>query len=146
MLAPLFFPPDATPTRRLGPAQSAREATQRRKAYHRKRSYRSIIRICLISTLIVTVVMGYLWLMTRAAALDYRDRQAENLIANLQEESNTIQDRLATLQSRDRLYVLAKRLQLHEPATFLTINAPGPVQVSEHAPILSALVSWLHHQ
>ena len=146
MIAPLFFPPDVTPARRRGPAQTAREATKRRKAYHRKRSYRGVVRICLISTVIVTVVVGYLWLMTRAAALDNRLTKADTLQATLQEETITLQDRLASLESRDRLFSVANRLSMREPEAFFIVNAPGPVRVTEHAPILTALTSWLHHR
>ena len=146
MIAPMFFPPEAPTTRRRGPAHSAREATKRRKAYQRKRSYRDVVRICLISVVIVTVVVGYLYLMTRAAALDYRLTRADSLQANLQEETITLQDRLATLESRDRLFSVANRLGMREPEAFLIVNAPGPVRVTEHPPILSALVSWLHHR
>lgn len=146
MIAPLFFPPEAPSPRRRGPAHSAREATKRRKAHYRKRSYRGVVRICLISTVIVTVVVGYLWLMTRAAGLDNRLIKANSMQATLQEETITLQDRLATLESRDRLFSVANRLKMHDPAAFLIVNAPGPVHVSEHAPILTAVVSWLHHR
>lgn len=146
MIAPLFFPPEAPSPRRRGPAHSAREATKRRKAHYRKRSNRGVVRICLISTIIVTVVVGYLWLMTRAAALDNRLTQANATQATLHEDTITLQDRLVSLESRDRLFAVANRLHMHDPVASLYVNAPGPVHVSEHAPILTALVSWLHHR
>jgi hypothetical protein len=144
MLAPFSLPPQARPPREFGATEAAREATKRRKAYHSKRSYRGVVRICLIAGVIVTAVVGYLWLMTRAAALDNRLTKAAATEASLQEAQIALQDRLATLESRDRLFALANRVGMREPQAYLIVRAPGPVQVSEHAPILSALVSWLH--
>jgi Tfp pilus assembly protein FimT len=84
--------------------------------------------------------------MTRAAALDNRLTKADTVQASLQEEQIALQDRLATLESRDRLFAVANKLNMRDPQAFVIVNAPGPVRVSEHAPILSALVSWLHRR
>ena len=113
MIAPLFFPPE-TSTRRQSP-HTARDATRRRKAYNRKRSYRGPMRICLISFVMVTAVVGYLFLMTRVQALDNRAIVAQTTKEQLQEESIALQDRVVALESRDRLFAVAARMGMHEP-------------------------------
>jgi len=125
VIAPMLTPPPSpTSSSRERSARTAREATRRRKSLQTVRRYRACVRIGAILTVLVSLVVGYLYLITRTTALDDRLLAAQSEHARLQEELVTLDDRRATLESRDRLFQLAGRIGLHEPSAFLIVDVP----------------------
>ena len=83
--------------------------------------------------------------MTRVQALDNRAIAAQTHKEQLQEESIGLQDRIAALESRDRLFAVSARLGMREPAAFVIVNLPSAkIPRSDRDMILGTLTTWLH--
>ena len=95
--------------------------------------------------IIVASVVGYLVIITRSTALDNRLIALQAQRAQLQEDLVALDDRRAALQARDRLYGLANRLHLHEPAAFLIVDVPqDSTPNTGNADLVNHVAAWLH--
>jgi len=104
----------------------ARDAARRRARRTRLRGYAMLARISLAVVVVLAPIMGYVLLMGNLTALNYSLAQAEAQRAELQEETSRLDDRIAALESRDRLADVAARLHMHDPQTFAVVAVPAP--------------------
>lgn len=84
-------------------------------------------RIALAFAVVLVPVMTYVLLMGNLTALNYSLASAMQQKSALVEETMRLDDRIAQLQSRERLAVLAARLHMHDPHVYAVVDVPGPV-------------------
>ncbi len=84
-------------------------------------------RIALAFAVVLVPVMTYVLLMGNLTALNYSLASATQQKSALVEETMRLDDRIAQLQSRERLAVLAARLHMHDPHVYAVVDVPGPV-------------------
>jgi hypothetical protein len=104
----------------------AREAARRRGRRTRLQNYAMPARIALAFAVLLVPVMGYVLLMGNLTALNYSLAQATQTKSALVEETMRL-DRIAQLQSRERLADLATRMNMHDPTRYAVVDVPGPV-------------------
>jgi cytochrome c-type biogenesis protein CcmH/NrfG len=105
----------------------AREAARRRGRRTRLQTYAMPARIALAFAIVLVPVMVYVLLMGNLTALNYSLAQATQQKSALVEETMRLDDRIAQLQSRERLADLAVRLHMHDPQVYAVVDVPGPV-------------------
>jgi hypothetical protein len=76
---------------------------------------------------VLVPVMIYVLLMGNLTALNYSLANATQQKAALVEETMRLDDRIAQLQSRDRLADVAARLHMHDPGVYAVVEVPRPV-------------------
>lgn len=105
----------------------AREAARRRGRRTRLQHYAMPARIALIFAVVLVPVMIYVLLMGNLTALNYSLAQVTEQKSALVDETNRLDDRIAQLESRERLSVLATRLHMREdPKAFAVVDVPNP--------------------
>jgi hypothetical protein len=105
----------------------AREAARRRGRRTRLQNYAMPARIALGFAIVLVPVMVYVLLMGNLTALNYSLAQATQQKTALVEETMRLDDRIAQLQSRERLADLAVRLHMRDPREYAVVDVPGPV-------------------
>jgi hypothetical protein len=105
----------------------ARDAARKRSRRTRMQGYTMLARIATIFAVVLVPVMIYVLLMGNLTALNYSLAHATTHKLALLEETTRLDDRIAQLQSRERLADLASRLHLHDPHTYAVVDVPGPV-------------------
>jgi hypothetical protein len=105
----------------------AREAARRRGRRTRMQNYAMPARIAIAFAVLLVPVMIYVLLMGNLTALNYSLAQATQQKSALVEETMRLDDRIAQLQSRERLADLAARLHMRDPREYAVVDVPGPV-------------------
>jgi flagellar basal body-associated protein FliL len=105
----------------------ARDAARRRTQRARLRGYAMLARIVLGVTVLLVPIMGYVLMMGNLTAMNYALAQANEQKTELQEETMRLDDRIAALQSRDRLADVALKLHMHDPHVYAVVDLPRPV-------------------
>jgi cell division protein FtsB len=105
----------------------AREAARRRGRRTRLQGYAVPARIALTFAVLLVPVMIYVLLMGNLTALNYTLADATQQKSALQDETMRLDDRIAHLESRERLADLAARLHMHDPQMYAVVDVPGPV-------------------
>jgi hypothetical protein len=105
----------------------ARDAARRRGQRTRLHGYGMLARIAAVFAVVLVPVMIYVLLMGNLTALNYSLAHATQHKIELQEETMRLDDRIAQLQSRERLADLAVRMHLHDPRVYAVVDVPGPV-------------------
>ncbi len=121
----------------------AREAARRRARRTRAHGYTLMLRIATIVAVALLPVMIYVLLMGNLTALNYtlaRDTQQK---ADLQAETARLDDRIAQLESRERLADVATKLHLHDPKVYAIVDVPRPA-VAPPANGIAFLGAFLH--
>lgn len=103
----------------------AREAARRRGRRTRLLGYAMPARIAIVFAVVLVPVMIYVLLMGNLTALNYSLAQATQQKSALVEETMRLDDRIAQLQSRERLADLATRLHMHDPQVYAIVDVPG---------------------
>jgi hypothetical protein len=107
----------------------AREAARRRGRRTRLQGYALPARIALAFTVVLVPVMIYVLLMGNLTALNYTLANATQQKSALVDETLRLDDRIAQLQSRERLAGLAARLHMHDPHVYAVVDVPGTAAV-----------------
>ena len=110
-------------------AATARDAARRRGRRTKMQGYTKLGRIAMLFAVALAPVLVYVLLMGNLTALNYSLAHATQRKIDLQEETTRLDDRIARLQSRERLAELAIKLHLHDPHTYAVVDVPGPVVV-----------------
>jgi cytochrome c-type biogenesis protein CcmH/NrfG len=105
----------------------ARDAARRRSRRTRLQGYTMLARIATVFAVLLVPVMIYVLLMGNLTALNYSLAHATQQKSALVEETMRLDDRIAQLQSRERLADLAVRLHMHDPHVYAVVDVPGPV-------------------
>jgi hypothetical protein len=108
-------------------ALNARDAARRRGRRTKMQGYTKLGRIALVFAIALAPVMVYVLLMGNLTALNYSLAHATQRKVELQEEGMRLDDRIARLQSRERLAGLAIKLHMHDPHVYAVVDVPGPV-------------------
>ena len=103
----------------------AREAARRRGRRTRLLGYAMPARIAVVFAVVLVPVMIYVLLMGNLTALNYSLAQATQQKSALVEETMRLDDRIAQLQSRERLADLATRLGMRDPQVYAVVDVPG---------------------
>jgi hypothetical protein len=105
----------------------ARDAARRRVRRTRVQGYAVLARIALAFGVVLVPVMIYVLLMGNLTALNSTLAHATERKTALVEETMRLDDRIAHLQSRERLADLAARMHMHDPHVYAVVDVPGPV-------------------
>ena len=124
MIAPKAFP-QPQPQHRV--YVRARDAARRRGRRTRLQGYTMLARIATAFAVVLVPVMIYVLLMGNLTALNYSLAHVTQQKSALVEETMRLDDRIAQLQSRERLADLAARLHMHDPHVYAVVDVPGPV-------------------
>lgn len=116
--------PDAKPRQRVH--VRAREASRRRARRTRAHGYTLMVRIATVVAVVLVPVMIYVLLMGNLTALNYTLAHDTQQKIDLQAETTRLDDRIAQLESRERLAVVANGLHLHDPAAYAIVDVPRP--------------------
>ncbi len=86
-----------------------------------------LARIAAAFVVLLVPVMIYVLLMGNLTALNYSLARETQTKLDLQAETMRLDDRIAQLQSRDRLANLAAKLHMHDPRVYAVVDVPQPV-------------------
>ena len=138
--------PKAMPQTRPQPRvyENAREAARKRGRRTKMQGYSMLARIATIFAVLLVPVMIYVLLMGNLTALNYSLAHATQQKIDLQEETMRLDDRIAQLQSRERLAALANKLHFHDPHVYAVVEVPGPV-AAPPANGIAFLGALFHH-
>ncbi len=127
--------------------ERGRTATRRRVRHARRRSYAAFVRVGGAAAVIVVPLMLYVMLTVNLTSANYALAHAQARKAGLIAETMRADDRIAKLESRERLAAIADRLGMHDPRTFAVVTLP-PVPRTMPAPhgiaLLGAINAWLN--
>jgi hypothetical protein len=134
------LPYDDEMPRRAG-TRAGRAAVGERQARLRRRRYAALRRIAATAALATACIVAYLYLMANVTRMNYELTHVAADRARLVDESARLDDRIAALESPERLAKLAAQLHMHEPPTFAAIDAPQNLSpVPAHG---IAFLDWL---
>lgn len=116
---------------RLAP-RAATIATQRRRSRARAGRYASHVRFIAVLAAVLGLVMVYVMLTARLTSLNYAEAKAEVQREQLQSETSRLEDRLAVLESDERLAAIAAKLHMVPAQQFALVRLPAPAQAADH--------------
>jgi len=122
MIAPRERPAPSRQPAPLAPSTAGRRRQQRT----RRQRYVGAAWIGGGLAAVLTMVMLYLALMANLTSLNYRIARASAERAALSESSVRLDDRIAHLESRERLAQLAIRMGWREPHIYAVVDQPQP--------------------
>jgi cell division protein FtsL len=139
--------PRERPTRLPAPEHLRRSVRRRRLRNHYRR-YVDAIRILGVLAIVMTLVMSYLALMANLTSLNYRVGVALEKRAALQEQTMRLDDKIAHLESRERLAEIAMKMGLHEPRIYAVVARTDAQPASTKLrrggiALLGAMADWL---
>ncbi len=127
MIAPQAIPqrkPDPKPSHRVH--VRAREAARQRARRTRIHGYAIMARIVAGVAIVLVPVMLYVLLMGNLTAENYTLAHATQQKLDLVAETTRLDDRIAQLESRERLAGVAATLHMHDPQVYAVIDVPRP--------------------
>lgn len=139
--------PRQRPVRNPAPA-APRTTARRRKMRTRRARYLSVIRLGGTLVIVVGLIMSYLALMGNLTSLNYRIERATHDRAALQEQTMRLDDRIAHLESRERLAELAMKMGMQEPHVYAVVD-PNETTLSlakrrsRGIALLGSVADWL---
>ncbi|GAC1533238.1 MAG: hypothetical protein NVS2B17_00680 [Candidatus Velthaea sp.] len=86
----------------------------------------------------------YVMLTANVTSLNYSVARAERQKVQLQEASLRLDDRIAHLESRERLAAMAAQLKMHDPNAYAVVQLPDlrPKSVPHGIAFLGAMNDW----
>jgi hypothetical protein len=135
---PLRYDPEAPLERRAG-TRAGRTAVLRRRARSRRERYATLTRIFVAFVAFVLVVVLYLGLMANVMRLNYELAHLGREKAELLDATALGDDQIAAAESSERLRTFARRLGMHEPATFAAVTLRPDPPAEAHV----AFLPWL---
>jgi cell division protein FtsL len=150
---PDLFVDTAAPARRDPPrprspgprsvgSRAGRAAVNARRAHRKRVRYAYLVRVVATVGLVTLVVVTYLALMANVTRMNYELSKNAQTQATLAADSARLDDRIARLESRERLVAIAAKLGMHDPQTFAAVVVP-PVAARAPEPSGIAFLSWL---
>ncbi|MBV8151036.1 MAG: hypothetical protein JOY59_05715, partial [Candidatus Eremiobacteraeota bacterium] len=94
--------------------RTAAYATERRRVHTHRSRYRGLLRIGSVLSVVVLGLLLYVTLTANVTGLNYGIGQAERERAQLTDEVQRLDDRIAHLESRERLSLVAAKLGMRE--------------------------------
>ena len=146
MIAPQRVAPYDERPQRTGPElrriDRVRHATKRRTRRTRRRLQRPLFAVVALALAVLVPLLAYVALTARVTSLNYALARAEHERTALIDETQRLDDRLARLESPDRLAALAAKLKLHDPHVYAVVRVPDPKQPQPKPTGLALLGSW----
>ncbi len=116
-----FDTPDERP--RTG-TRAGRGAVSRRRARTRQLRNAGFTRLFSTVFVVTLAVVIYLGLMANVTRMNYGLTKAAREKAQLVDATSRLDDRIARLESRERLDALARRLGMRESQSFIAVTVP----------------------
>ncbi len=142
MIALQAIPPEPQPRQ----DERGRIATRRRFRRAQRRGYVNVFRVGGVVALIVVPLMVYVMLTANLTGLNYKLARVQAQKAELLAETMRQEDRIAKLESRERLAQVAARLHMHDPGMYAVVTVPPPARdpaPAQGVALLGAMNQWL---
>ncbi|MDE2482584.1 MAG: hypothetical protein KGN02_10380 [bacterium] len=128
---------------RIANPRSARSATETRIVKNNRARYASLLRVGAVLTLLLGGLLGYVMLTSNVTSLSYAVGKAQAQRAALQEETARLDDRIAMLESDERLARIAAKLDMHQPEQFSLVRLDNAPHVANgNFPVLNSIAGW----
>jgi cell division protein FtsB len=148
VIAPQRVAPQPTPPQRTPPEprrlERVRHATKRRTRRSRRRLHRPVFAVVTLACIVLGAMLLYVGLQARVTSLNFALSRAERERTAVLDDTQRLEDRIARLQSPERLAALAVKLKLHDPHVYAVVRIPEPK--AQPRPTGSALAffgAWL---
>ena len=126
MIAPQLFPQEEVPQKVLGRPRIAAHATRRRKRRALRLHYGATAKVLIVLALVLAPVMLYVLLTTGLTSMNYQLAAVEAQKAQLTGEVQRLDDRIAYLESRERLAQIAVKLGMKDPTQYSIVSLEPP--------------------
>ena len=117
-----------------------RAATIQRVRRTRRRMRAPVLAMLTLTIVALVPLLGYVTLTSRLTSLNYALVRTDLQRTALLEETQRLDERIARLQSPDRLAALAGKLKLHDPHVYAVVRVPEPKP--QPRPTGFALFAW----
>jgi len=117
-----------------------RAATQRRVRRTRRRMRAPVLALLTLTFAALIPLLGYVTLTANLTSLNYALARTDRERLTLLEDTQRLDERIARLQSPDRLAALAGKLKLHDPHVYAVVRVPEPKP--QPRPTGFALFAW----
>ena len=117
-----------------------RAATIRRVRRTRRRMRAPVLAMLTLTLMALVPLLGYVTLTSRLTSLNYALVRTDLQRTSLLEDTQRLDERIARLQSPDRLAALAGKLKLHDPHVYAVVRVPEPKP--QPRPTGFALFAW----
>jgi hypothetical protein len=117
-----------------------RAATQRRVRRTRRRMRAPVLALLTLTFAALIPLLGYVTLTANLTSLNYALARTDRERLALLEDTQRLDERIARLQSPDRLAALAGKLKLHDPHVYAVVRVPEPKP--QPRPTGFALFAW----
>ncbi len=121
-----------------------RAATIQRVRRTRRRMRAPVLAVITLTLAALIPLLGYVTLTANLTSLNYALARTDRERIALLEDTQRLDERIARLQSPDRLAALAAKLKLHDPHVYAVVPVPEPV-VQAH-PTGFALFAWFNQR
>ena len=118
----------------------AAHATQKRRAHARRARYSNCARALAYIGLAGIPIMLYVMLTANLTGLNYAIAHAQHERSIAQDDVQRLDDRIAHLESRERLAQIATKLGMREPQSYAVVTIPPPAPHPKVAGL--ALLEW----
>jgi cell division protein FtsB len=142
MIALRAIPPEPQPRH----VERGRTAARRRMRRAQRRGYVAFVRVVGSAVVLAMPLMLYVMLTANITSLNYKLAHVQAQKAELLAASMRAEDRIAKLESRERLSVIAARLGMHDPHVYAVVALPAPEPAPERphgVALLGAMNQWL---
>lgn len=116
--------PQALPAPSPRESVRARSATKRRAQRAQRRNTIAFGRVLAFVAAAAVPVLAYVMLTAMLTSTSYALAHATQAKAQLLEESQRLDDRIARLESPERLAQVAAQLHMHDPRTYAVVDLP----------------------
>jgi cell division protein FtsL len=124
-------------------SRAGRTAAQARRRRAIRAKHRVLAFILIGLTAATLFLLSSLWLMAGAQRLSYDLEKLHKTAVGLRDQSARYEDRIAQLESRDRLAAIAERLGMSDPRRFAVATVP-PEEKPRGLAFLPSPDRWLH--
>jgi cell division protein FtsB len=104
----------------------ARHAAQRRTRRTRRRMHRPVLAVAMLALVLLLPPLGYVTLTANVTSLSFALVRSERERTALSNDTQRLDDKIARLQSPERLAALAGKLRLHDPHVYAVVRVPEP--------------------
>jgi hypothetical protein len=117
-----------------------RDATIQRQRRTRRRMRAPVLAMLTLTLAALVPLLAYVTLTANLTSLNYALARTDTERMALLEDSQRLDERIARLQSPDRLAALAGKLKLHDPHVYAVVRVPDPKP--QPRPTGFALFAW----
>jgi hypothetical protein len=140
------FPPRAPRSPGPGPElrriDRVRHATKRRARRTRRRLHRPVFAVVALAFAVLVPLLAYVTLTANLTSLSFALERAQRERAGIASDAQRLDDRIARLQSPERLAALAGKLKLHDPHVYAVVRVPEPKAAQPQPTGLAFFGTW----